>query len=696
MRRSKTSRRTNPWSGLSNACLFAVVLALGQSCFVHAQATYEILEPILKQNLQSSSLVADQLRHFLLPHVPPLVLPASTQEWEKEKVRIRERELSVLYHGWPREWIAAPSKFEKIGISIERPGYTITRFRYEIVPGLYSSALLYEPKRGSGQMAAGQMPAVLDVVGHGAGGNAAEHVQKRCINQVRRGMVALSLLWFDFGELRVQGNRHDYLGLLDLAGANGAGLFYLAMRRGLDFLYDLPNVDRSRIGVTGLSGGGWQSILLSSLDPRIAAAVPVAGFSAMTASIEHPESSGDDPEQNASDLRQGVDYAQLAAMRAPQPTLLIYNAMDDCCFRAGLVKQGVYLDIKPFFALYGKPDDLQWHENENPGTHNYQIENRERSYEFFDSVFGLNLPSKEFADTDSEVKSYAELKVDLPANNLTIQGLAQWMAKSLHHELPSARGAGWVSLRRADLQQITRFHPVTVAHAGLLDVTHEKGVESRSYRLEFSNGLSATGILFRSAVAPQTGPATVLLADKGMPSTATEVGNDMDRGQTVFVFDPLFFGQNIPGTPDHTQIPDYAQMLNAVGERPLGLEAAQTVAVARWLHGLMYDASREAPATKVTPPSVRLVTTGPRAETVAMVAAAMAPEPFTSLEARQSLPDFMDLFDHPLTYFGPYMNEAPELMCLDLYRDFDFTTLTALASPVKVNLSAAAEARIFW
>ena len=43
------------------------------------------------------------------------------------------------------------------------------------------------------------------------------------------------------------------------------------------------------------------------------------------------------------------------ALRAPRPTLLIYNAMDDCCFRAGVVKQGVYTDIKPFFALIGQP-----------------------------------------------------------------------------------------------------------------------------------------------------------------------------------------------------------------------------------------------------------------------------------------------------------------------------------------------------
>ena len=50
------------------------------------------------------------------------------------------------------------------------------------------------------------------------------------------------------------------------------------MRRGLDYLYNHPNVDRNRLGVTGLSGGGWQTIILSSLDERVRMAMPVAGF----------------------------------------------------------------------------------------------------------------------------------------------------------------------------------------------------------------------------------------------------------------------------------------------------------------------------------------------------------------------------------------------------------------------------------
>jgi hypothetical protein len=47
-------------------------------------------------------------------------------------------------------------------------------------------------------------------------------------------------------------------------------------------------------------------------------------------------------------------------MMAPRPTLLIYDAEDDCCFRAPLVKPLIYDGVKPFFRLYGKEDVFQW------------------------------------------------------------------------------------------------------------------------------------------------------------------------------------------------------------------------------------------------------------------------------------------------------------------------------------------------
>jgi dienelactone hydrolase len=668
--------------------LLSFTLMLSTTGPLFAQGSSKLIVPLLAQPLQTPAVVADQLNHFMLQMVPPLVLPSTAEQWDKDAARIRAHQLLTLFHGWPQQWTDSPPKFEKVGV-IERPGYRIVKLRYEVVPGFYSAALLYEPAHINSKM-----PAILNVNGHGPGGKAVEHQQKRCINQARRGIIALNLEWFGFGELSGPGNDHTNIRLLDLAGVNGLGLFYLEMRRGLDYLYDNPNVDRSRIGITGLSGGGWQTILLSSLDPRVGPAVPVAGFSTLTTAIEHPDYAGADPEQNSPDMRQGVDYAQLAAMRAPRPTLLIYNDMDDCCFRAGVVRQGVYTDIKPFYELYGKPGNLEWYDNQDPGTHNYQIDSREESYKFFEHVFHLDASPKEDVDTDTEVRSYSDLVVGLPADNLTILALAQSFAKSIHHEIPAQPAVEWMKSQRDRLREVTRYSPVTVSHAWLVNATHQSKVESHSYRFEFSNGLSATGVLFQSIDAPETAPTTVLVSDHGMPSTVTEVGNDVSRGEKVLVLDPLFFGENVPGSSDE-DTPAYAVMLSSLGQRPLGLEAAQVTALVRWLaedldHGSPTPRSGASTLSQLIRP-VRIITTGPRSQTVALAAAALQPELFSQLELQQSIASLSDVFEHPEAY-----SKDPEIMCLDLYRDFDFDILAALASPATVNLSATSEQRIFW
>ena len=164
-----------------------------------------------------------------------------------------------------------------------------------------------------------------------------------------------------------------------------------------------------------------------------------------------------------------------------------------------------------------------------------------------------------------------------------------------------------------------------------------------------------------------------------MASAIDDVVNEVGRGQRVLLLDPLFFGQNIPGTAKYSRVAEFAQMLNGLGERPLGIEAGQLAAVVRWLGGDLEHGSptplslATAPNTAISP--VRIITAGPRSETIGLVAAAIHPELFSQLDAREAIPSFIYVFNHPQKYFGVYMNEAPELMCLDLYRNFDVNTL---------------------
>ena len=115
----------------------------------------------------------------------------------------------------------------------------------------------------------------------------------------------------------------------------------------------------------------------------------------------------------------------------------------------------------------------------------------------------------------------------------------------------------------------------------------------------------------------------------------------------------------------------------------------------RWLgehidHGTPSPGSSSLVAHASVSP-VQVVTTGPRAETVATVAAALEPQWFSQLALQQSIASLQDVFDHPAAY-----SKAPEMTCFELYKDFDFDMLAAVASSVKVKFSDKPEPRIFW
>jgi dienelactone hydrolase len=638
-----------------------LVIFLTAAFSATAQSRSEDMAAILERRLEPPDVVAFQIRQYLFQRISPLPAPQSAAQWTAEAERLRKHLLDdVVFHGWPKAWAEAPPKFEDLGTIESHNGYRVRRFRYEIVPGFQSTALLYEPENLSGKI-----PAILNPNGHEHElGKAAEYKQKRCINLAKRGILALSLEWLDCGELHAPENKHEFGAHLDLVGANTAGLFYLAMRRGLDYLYDHPNVDRGRLGVTGLSGGGWQTITLSSLDPRVIVSVPVAGYSALVSKLERVGDYGD-PEQVPQDFLAGQDYSHLTAMRAPRPTLLIHNAEDDCCFRAALVKPYIYDDVTPFFRLFGKEDAFEWHENTDPSTHNYQLDNRLQAYRFFSKHFGL-APIEREIPVDTEVKSYDDLVVGLPEGNLTILGLARKLAGEISYQPAPAAGARsqWAVAERSKLNMVVRYKPVAVEHAWALTNTKNKGVETRSYQFMFANGLSATGVWAKAIAGPDGSPATIVLNDKGKKESARQVSDRLNRGEQVLAADLVFTGDAAPKQEDLEEFP---LLMATTGERALGIEGAQLIALAQWVK------------KNFGVKSIRVESFGIRNQVVALIAADLAPGLFSEIAIRGGMPSLKYLLDTPVAF-----ESAPDLFCLDLYKQFDIDRLALIAEPALV------------
>lgn len=630
--------------------------------FAAAQTTRESVEHILAREIQPTLVTAFQMQKFLMKRIPRLPAPTTASDWIAEEARLREHFLDgVAFHGWPKDYVISPPHFEDRGLVPTGKGYHLRKLRYEIVPGFWLTALLYEPEH-----IRGKIPAILNLNGHFPEGKAAEFVQKRCINFAKRGILALVLEWFGFGELSKSEYAHDYGAHLDLVGANALGLFYLAMRRGLDYLATLPEVDSDRLGVTGLSGGGWQTIVLAALDPRVEVAVEVAGFEALQSAITHPRN-GDEVELDATDLCEGKDFPYLVAMRAPRPTLLIHNATDECCYRSVIVKPQIYDEIKPFFQLFGNANALAWYENLVPGTHNYQLDNRQHAYEFFARYFNLPIAKQEIP-SNREFRSLDELKVGLPQNNLTVLGLARKFASAISRPPIPEEANAYSQLNRRErtnLESVVRYEPVAVEDAWRMWNTNGMGVESLSYRFDFDNGLSATGVWLKAVTVPGAVPATIVLNDAGRKATGIAVCERIKRGEQVLALDVIFNGEMRPQRPDPT---DYELLVATTGARPLGLEVAQLVGAAEWLKHVSGNKQ------------VRLETRGPRSQIVALAAAAIEPFLFSEVATYGGMKSLDYLLAAPVPF-----RQAPELFCLDFYRYFDLGCLIAMAKPTKVS-----------
>src|SRR5262245_20114394 len=441
------------------------VLVLSVAGAAHAGVKEDVQE-LLSRPILAPEQTLTEVQAFCAARVPPLPQPQSVAAWDGIAPSIRAQTLAnTVYRGEADQWGKAPLIVEWLETIPGGPEYRIKKLRYEAVPGLWIPALLYEPEKLTGKA-----PVFLNVNGHDPVGKATEYKQMRCINQAKRGIIALNVEWLGMGQLRADGFAHGRMNQLDLCGTSGLAPFYLSMKKGLDVLLAHEHADPSRVGVAGLSGGGWQTIVISALDTRVTLANPVAGYSSFITRGKNFSDLGDS-EQTPVDLALTVDYSHLTALMAPRPTLLTYNLNDNCCFKADHALPPLLDAGRPFFKLYGKNDNLRYHINAEPGDHNFQKENREALYQMIGLHFfggDRNFDATEIA-SEKELKTADELRVEIPEMNADFHTLALDLARDLplDADLPDAAPAAaeFQSARRKKLA-------LTVRHASTYRVQH--------------------------------------------------------------------------------------------------------------------------------------------------------------------------------------------------------------------------------
>jgi dienelactone hydrolase len=159
--------------------------------------------------------------------------------------------------------------------TLRRQGYRIEKLVFQSSTDVWVAANVYVPDRISGKL-----PAVLVVHGHWPLGRRDPVVQARCLGLVRLGFLVLAVDAFGAGERYTEPGVDTYHGALYGSALWPVGRTLLGMqvhdnRRAVDYLLTRPEVDGTRIGITGASGGGNQTMYAGALDERLRAVVPV-------------------------------------------------------------------------------------------------------------------------------------------------------------------------------------------------------------------------------------------------------------------------------------------------------------------------------------------------------------------------------------------------------------------------------------
>ena len=256
-------------------------------------------------------------------------------------------------------------------------GYTVRNVGIETLPGVYLCGSLYQPAKGKGPF-----PAVLSPHGHFSDpdpnkyGRYRPDQQFRCAMLARMGAVVFSYEMFAYGESRLQVKEEDHRTGLALT------IQTLNSMRVVDFLTSLPYVDPEKIGVTGESGGGTQTFLLTALDDRIAVSVPVVMVSSWFFGGCPCESGL--PIHSCSDA--GTNNAEIAAMASPRPLLVISDGSD----WTQNVPEVEFPYLQAVYSLYGKKDNVENVHLASEG-HDYGTSKRMAMYDFMAKHLGLNL-----------------------------------------------------------------------------------------------------------------------------------------------------------------------------------------------------------------------------------------------------------------------------------------------------------------
>jgi cephalosporin-C deacetylase-like acetyl esterase len=452
---------------------------------------------------------------------------------ERRKELVRQTFLSLL-DGLPD--YNGPLKARITG-RIEAEDYVIEKVIFESVPGFFVTANLYRPSAG------GRYPGILLQAGHTQEGK--PEGQRLAANLALKGFVVLTFDPVGQGEREQTYDQrvdrplagwsvpeHIQAGAQSiLIGESVARYFIWDAKRALDYLESRPEIDASRLGAVGCSGGGALTTFIGALDRRVKVVAPACFINSYRLLFAGPDP---DSEMSPPDLlASGLDMADYVELSAPTPWLILATEGD--YFTPAGAKL-VYQEARRWFSLYGAEDKLRLFVGSGP--HGTPLETREAIYEWM--IRWLKNGQGDFHEQPVRLYTNHDLLVTATGNVEDEPG-SRKLYQLILEEFRSKKYGGTVE------ELLTKLRTLNIPSDGMppkLSTSDESnGPEVRRLHVSFESepGIEIRGWL---DIPNSSGrkPAILIVADKTsnswIPSTASLAERIAKKGRVVLELEP--------------------------------------------------------------------------------------------------------------------------------------------------------------
>jgi hypothetical protein len=520
---------------------------------------------------------------------------STLSDWQRRQKLIHETLLEIV--GPFPEKTPLNARITRI---VEKDSFRVEHIIYESQPGFYVTSSMFIP---GGKKKKGRLPVVIYCSGHTSDGYHGLY-QQMILNLVKKGFIVFAFDPVAQGE-RLEYNDqksinnifsdpvvgHSYPGAQAfIAGSSQARYMIWDGLRAVDYLLTRKEVDPSRIGITGRSGGGTQSSQIAAFDDRIYAAAPESYITNYTRLFQ--SAGPQDAEQNLfNGIVRGIDHADLLLVRAPKPALIIATTGDYFSIQGF---RETAEEVSGIYKAYGKADNFAKAEDTSP-RHETTKKNREAMYAFFQKY--LDNPG---SPDDEEVKFLTKEEMQVTTTGQISTSLGSETVFSLNC-METEKLVNKVQISGDDLENRIGGALISAKKlSGYLEpsVTHEPVftgcIPGENYMIEkyFVKGEGDYIIPYLLMIPEKSNNKALIYLHPQGKSAEASGGGEMEwfvrRGFTVLAPDMIGVGEMGPGDFDGDSSIDgvsynvwFASVL--IGRSIVGIRAGDVVSLTRLL-----------------------------------------------------------------------------------------------------------------